>query len=311
MNPLDIAVSGIVGMTSFDGHAAEALHFFLYDSVKVFALLIGIVFLVSYVRTYLAPDRVRRILARKGSHGLAALIGVVTPFCSCSAVPLFIGLLEAGVPLGVTFSYLIAAPMVNEVAVVLLLGLLGWKLALLYVGTGVLLAIIAGMILGRMQLERHVENDVWETHVRFKRSKRLTRRERMRDAWSRTTSTLRKTWLYVLIGIALGALLHGYAPQDLLSTLSAHAGWFAVPVAVIIGVPLYGNAASTIPIVRSLIEKGLPVGTALAFMMSVTALSLPEMILLRRVLKPRLLAIYVGIVTAGIILVGYLFNAVL
>jgi uncharacterized membrane protein YraQ (UPF0718 family) len=291
----------------------EAINFFIYDSIKILLLLCTIIFAVSYIRSYLPPEKIKDFLTKRaGVFGnvLAALFGTITPFCSCSAVPLFIGLVESGVPLGVTFSYLISAPMVNEVAAVLLFGLFGWKVALIYIVSGVTIAIVVGYILGKMKLEPYVEDYVWkirsgqQTDLRKK-----TRKEHAQEAYRETLDIVKRVYLYVLIGVALGAFIHGYAPQDLLTSVARD--WWAVPVAVMIGVPLYSNAAGTVPIVVSLIEKGLPLGTALAFMMSVTALSLPEMIILRKVLKPRLLVIYFGIVTLGIIFTGYLFNLLL
>jgi uncharacterized protein len=240
------------------------------------------------------------------------MIGIITPFCSCSAVPLFIGLVESGVPLGVTFSYLVSAPMVNEVAAVLLLGLFGWKIALLYVFSGVIIAIITGVILGRMKLERWVEDYVWQ----IKAGNALTEEKkgvavRGREAARYTLDLFKKIYPYVLLGVGVGAFIHGYVPKNFLVNFAGKGNVFAVPIAVLIGVPLYSNAAGTIPIVSSLIEKGLPLGTALSFMMAVTALSLPEMIILRKVLKPKLLAIYITILTIGIMFTGYLFNFVL
>ncbi|MFA5831281.1 MAG: permease [Candidatus Paceibacterota bacterium] len=292
-----------------------ALHFFVYDSVKIGLLLITIIFGITFIRSFLPPEKIRRLLSNRFSivgNMLASGIGVITPFCSCSAVPLFIGLLEAGVPLGVTFSYLISAPMVNEVAVVLLFGMFGWKIALLYVFSGVLLAIVAGVILGKMKLEHLVEEYVWEFHSESETAEKIpTGKERLRDAYYYTKALVKKIFPYVLIGVALGAGIHGYLPEGFLAAYAGASNPFAVIIVVLIGIPLYSNAAGTIPIVRSLVEKGLPVGTALAFMMSVTALSLPEMIILRNVLKPKLLALYFGIVGLGIIATGYMFNMVL
>ncbi len=292
---------------------ASAINFFIYDVIKIFLLLSIIIFTVSYIRSFLPPEKIREFLTKKAGIGgniLAALFGTITPFCSCSAVPLFIGMVEAGVPLGVTFSYLISAPMVNEVAAVLLLGLFGWKVALIYIISGVLIAIIIGYILGKMKLESQVQDYVWKLKAKHEASlEQKTKKERAIEAYHETADITKKVFPWVILGVAFGAFIHGYAPQDFLVSIGHY--WWTVPVAVLIGVPLYSNAAGTIPIITSLIEKGLPLGTALAFMMSITALSLPEMIILRKVLKPKLLFIYFGIVTLGIIFTGYLFNIIL
>ncbi len=289
----------------------ESVNYFIYDSIKILILLLTIIYLFAIIRTYLTPQKVKKFLSKKSFFGniIAALIGIVTPFCSCSAVPLFIGFVEAGVPLGVTFSYLISAPMINEVAAILLFGLFGWKIALIYVVSGLIIAIVVGIILGKMHLENQVEDYVWKVHVKNKiKENKKTWNERLHEAYLDTKSIVVKVYPWVLVGVALGAVIHGYAPENLLAKIAGKGIWYAVPLAVIIGVPLYSNAAGVLPIVQSLLKKGLPLGTALAFMMSVTALSLPEMIILRKVLKPKLLALYFGIVTLGIILIGYLFN---
>ena len=292
----------------------SAVNFFIYDSIKILLLLITIIYAFAIIRTYLTPEKVRKFLSKKSFFGniIAALIGIVTPFCSCSAVPLFIGFVEAGVPLGVTFSYLIAAPMINEVAAILLFGLFGWKIALIYIVSGLIIAIVVGIILGKMNLEHQVQDYVWKLHAKqqIKEAKK-TWKERVREAYVDTKGIVFKVFPWVLVGVALGAFIHGYAPENLLSQIAGKGAWYAVPLAVIIGVPLYSNAAGVLPIVKSLLEKGLPLGTSLAFMMSVTALSLPEMIILRKVLKPKLLFLYFGIVTVGIILTGYLFNFIM
>ena len=293
----------------------EALNFFVYDTIKIFILLAAIIFAVSFIRTYLSPERVKKILASKFEffgNMIASTIGIFTPFCSCSAVPLFIGFVESGVPLGVTFSYLIAAPLINEVAAVLLLGLFGWKIALLYIASGWIISVFAGFILGKMKLEKYVEDYVYKIKMNNgSKGNKKSYKERAREAFSETKSIIKKVFPYVLIGVGLGAFIHGYAPENLLANIAGENNWFAVPIAVLIGVPLYSNAAGVIPIVSSLIEKGLPLGTALAFMMSVVALSLPEIIILRKVLKVRLLMIYVVIVALGIMFTGYLFNLLL
>ncbi len=294
------------------GNVADSVSFFVYDTIKIFILLVVIIFIVTFLRTFLPPQKIKSLLAQRIpllGNILAACIGIVTPFCSCSAIPLFLGIVESGVPLGIAFSYLVAAPMVNEVAAVMLLGLFGWKIMVLYISSGVLLAIITGAILGRLHLD-HLLISVG-THATNAAATPLTLRQRCQKALRYTRNLLRQIFPYVLIGVGIGAFIHGYAPADFLSRIAGRGNPFAVPVAVLIGVPLYSNAAGTIPIVQSLIEKGLPMGTALAFMMSVTALSIPEMIILRRVMQPKLLALYIAIVTIGIIMTGYLFNAVL
>ena len=295
-------------------HLGEAINFFLYDTVKVLFLLTVIIFLVAMIRSYFPPERTRRILSRKRQYignGLAGLLGIVTPFCSCSAVPLFIGFVESGVPLGVTFSFLISSPMINEVALVLLLGLFGLKIALLYVGTGLLVSIIAGIAIGKLGMEKYVQDYIYQMKVGDTEIPRQNFREKAEYARDYTKDLLRRIWPYVLIGIGVGGFIHGYVPSDFLLKYAGPGNPFAVPVAVLIGVPLYSNAAGTIPIVQALMGKGMPIGTVLAFMMAVTALSFPEMVILRKVLKVPLILTFAGVVGAGILLVGYLFNALL
>ncbi|MFH0770484.1 MAG: permease [Candidatus Peregrinibacteria bacterium] len=295
-----------------EGRVAETVHFFVYDTLKIFILLTVIIFIVTFLRSFLPPERIRTLLAQRFpivGHVLAACIGIVTPFCSCSAIPLFLGMIESGVPLGVAFSYIVSAPMVNEVAAVLLLSLFGWKVMALYIGSGVSLAIITGFILGRFHLEHLLVFS--ESASRQAVAGTLTMHDRLRKAFRYTRNLLKHVFPYVLLGVGAGAAIHGYAPADLLVSIADRGNPFAVPIAVLIGVPLYSNAAGTVPIVHALMEKGLPMGTALAFMMAVTALSVPEMIILRRVMKTKLLALYVAILSVGIILTGYLFNAVL
>ena len=292
----------------------EALDFFIYDTIKIFLLLAVIIFVVAIVRSQFPPEKTRKILSHKREYignVMAALLGVVTPFCSCSAVPLFIGFVESGVPLGVTFSFLVSSPMVNEVALVLLWGLFGWKIALIYIGTGLVVAIISGIVIGRLRMEKHVQDYVWEMQVGNGEIVEKTFREKLDFAREYTLGLLKKIWPYVIIGIGVGAFIHGYVPQDFLARWAGRDNPFAVPVAVALGVPLYSNAAGVIPIVHALMEKGMAIGTVLAFMMAVTALSLPEAIILSNVLKKPLLATFFGIVATAIIIVGYLFNAIL
>ena len=308
-----LATLGLTRETAF----GEAVHFFLFDTPKVLLLLTGIVFVMGVVQTFFAPERTRALLSgkRKGiGNVLAASLGIVTPFCSCSAVPLFIGFLSAGVPLGVTFSFLISAPMVNEVALVLLLGMFGWKVAALYLGMGLLVAIIAGLVIGQLKMERHLEDWVQAIQARTDQgyeSGSLTWVERAEAGLSHVKEIVAKVWPYIVAGIALGAGIHGYVPEDFMASFMGKDVWWAVPAAVVLGVPMYTNAAGIIPIVEALIGKGAALGTVLAFMMSVIALSAPEMIILRKALKPRLIATFAGVVALGILMVGYLFNAIL
>lgn len=296
----------------------DAVTFFFYDTVKIFILLFVIIYVITYIRSFFPPEKTRDILARKKGntfvgHILAALLGIVTPFCSCSAVPLFIGFVEAGIPLGVTFSYLVAAPMVNEVALVLLYSLFGLKIALIYVLSGEVIAIVSGLVIGRLGLEKHVEGYVFELagcQAGYD-APEPTLKERLYESWVFTRDLIKRIWIYVVIGIGLGGVMHGWVPAGALAEYAGADNPFAVFVAVVIGIPLYSNAAGVIPLVSELTRAGVAMGTALAFMMAVTALSIPEMIILRQVLKPKLLAIFVAIVGAGIVFTGYLFNYLL
>lgn len=292
----------------------EALNFFIYDTAKIFLLLTTIIYVVAIIRTSFPPEKTKRMLSHKREYVgnvLAALLGIVTPFCSCSAVPLFIGFVESGVPLGVTFSFLISSPMVNEVALIMLWGLFGWKIALIYIGSGLLVAIFAGIIIGKLKMEKYVQDYVWEMQVGSAEIVEQTFREKLVYARGYTFDLLKKIWPYVVVGVGLGAFIHGYVPADFLSRWAGRDNPFAVPIAVALGVPLYSNAAGVIPIVHALMEKGMAIGTVLAFMMAVTALSLPEAIILKNVLKNRLLLVFFGIVALAIICVGYLFNSIL
>jgi uncharacterized membrane protein YraQ (UPF0718 family) len=306
-------VYGVMGFSKTN-HWASALQFFLFDTVKIFILLSLIIMAITYIRSYFPPEKTRAILAkRKGGtfigHIMAGLLGIVTPFCSCSAVPLFIGFVEAGIPLGVTFTYLVAAPMVNEVALGMLWLLFGWKIALVYIVSGEVIAIVSGLLIGRLKLEKHVEDYVWKMKVgALDESSKPTQKERLKDAGVFTIDMVKKIWLYVVIGIGIGGIMHGWVPANALAHLAGKGNPFAVFIAVILGIPLYSNAAGIIPLVSEFTRAGVSLGTSLAFMMAVTGLSLPEMILLRRVLKPKLLVIFVSIVGIGIIFTGYLFN---
>ncbi|NMC13868.1 MAG: permease [Chloroflexi bacterium] len=305
---------GVLHLTQ-GSHLGDAVAFFLYDVPKILLLLSGMIFLISILRTFFSPERTRALLGGKRQgigNVLASLLGIVTPFCSCSAVPLFIGFVESGIPLGVTFSFLIAAPTINEVAIVMLFGLFGWKVAGLYILSGLTIAIIAGMLIGRLKLERYVEDFVWQMQsVGGLQEEKLTWTNRIERAWESVKEIVGKVWLYVIVGIAVGAAIHGYVPESALVDIMGKQAWWSVPAAVLLGVPLYSNAAGVIPIVSALMEKGASLGTVLAFMMSVVGLSLPETIILRRVLKPQLIAVFVGTVALAIIITGYLFNLVM
>ncbi len=299
-----------------DSHLGESLAFFLYDVPKILLLLSGMVFAISIIRTFFSPERTRVLLGGKRQgigNVFAAMLGIVTPFCSCSAVPLFIGFVESGIPLGVTFSFLIAAPTINEVAVVMLLGLFGWKVAGLYIASGLTIAILAGIVIGRLNMEKYVEDFVWQIKSGAGQAleEELTWIDRIDRAWESVREIVGKVWLYVVIGIAVGAGIHGYVPESALAGIMGKQAWWSVPSAVLLGIPLYSNAAGVIPIVSALIEKGASLGTVLAFMMSVVGLSLPEMIILRRVLKPRLIIVFIAVVALAIIFTGYLFNFIL
>ena len=297
-------------------HLGEAVQFFVYDTPKVLMLLGIVVFGVGILRSFFTPERTRMILAGKSEsvgNVLAALLGIVTPFCSCSAVPLFIGFVAAGVPLGVTFSFLIAAPMVNEVALVLLYGLMGWKVAALYLVTGLGIAVVAGWVIGRVGMENHIED--WVRLAQNDPSGETgtvrTIHDRIRYGWQAVKDIVGKVWIYVVLGIAIGAGIHGYVPENFMAQIMGKSAWWSVPAAVTLGVPMYTNAAGIIPIVEALLGKGAALGTVLAFMMSVIALSLPEMVILRKVLKPRLIAVFVAVVATGILFTGYFFNMVI
>ncbi|MFZ2310230.1 MAG: permease [Patescibacteria group bacterium] len=295
---------------------ANTLTFFIADVLKIFILLFVIIFIVSFIRTFFPAKRVRLFLAKRNrfvSHILAAMLGIITPFCSCSAVPLFLGFVEVGVPLGVTFSFLIASPMINEVALVLLFGLFGWKISLFYILSGLIIAIISGIIIGRMKVEHLVadfalkNNDQEEANANIK----ISRKARVLYSYNYTIKIVKKVWPYILIGVGLGAWIHGYVPADFLAAYAGADKWYAVPLATLIGIPLYSNAAGIIPLISVLTEKGVAMGTTLAFMMAVTALSLPEFMILKKIMKIKLIIIFASVVGLGIIVTGYLFNFIL
>jgi len=307
----DKLVDDILGLTA-GTHLTETLRFFIFEVPKVLMLLTLIIFFVGIIRTYFSPERTRKALEGKSlftGNIMAASLGIVTPFCSCSAIPLFLGFIESGIPLGVTFSFLIAAPMINEVAIVLLFGLFGWEIALIYVVTGLIIAITAGWVIGRLHLEKWVEPWVFELKAgAHLEDEKIALSARVKMGFEAVKEIVGKVWIYVMIGIAVGAGVHGYVPEDFMASFMGKSAWYSVPLSVLIGIPLYSNAAGIIPIVSALIEKGAALGTALAFMMSVIGLSLPEMIILRKVLKLPLIFTFIGVVGIGIIIVGFLFN---
>jgi len=293
----------------------EAVNFFVYDTIKIFLLLAVIIFAVSIIRSFFPPEKIKKILShnkRFTGHVLAAALGIFTPFCTCSAIPLFLGFVEAGVPLGVTFTFLVASPMINEVALIMLLGMFGWKVAVLYIASGMIIAIVAGLAIGAMKVERLLERLEFKSGINpLTEGIELKWPDRIRYAKTHVVFIIKNVWPYVIIGIGAGAWIHGYVPVDFLAKYAGGGKWYAVPLAVLIGIPLYSNAAGIIPLVSALTEKGMAMGTTLAFMMAVTGLSLPEFMILRKVMKTRLILIFAGVVGAGIMLTGYLFNFVI
>ena len=307
---------GLLAMPK-DSRLGEALAFFFYDTPKLFLLLGGMIFVISLLQTFIDTQKVRVMVEKRGEgvgNLMAAIFGAITPFCSCSSVPLFIGFVQAGIPLGITFSFLITSPLMNEVAFVLLIGLFGWKVAGLYLLSGITIGIVSGLILGRMKLERYVEGFVYDMKPRANVEmveEKLTWAERISRSWDSAKDIVGKVFWFVIIGIGIGAFIHGFVPQNALTGIMGKEAWWSVPVSVLVGIPLYSNAAGIIPIVSALLDKGASLGTVLAFMMSVVGLSLPEAIILRRVLKPQLIAIFIGVIGVAIILTGYLFNLVM
>jgi len=315
LQPLsDWLVDSVLGMEK-GSHLTESIRFFVFELPKVLLLLTLIIFFVGIIRSYFSAERTRKMLEGKSTftgNVMAALLGIVTPFCSCSAIPLFLGFVESGVPLGVTFSFLIAAPMINEVAVILLFGMFGWKVAVIYVLTGLVIAIIAGWLIGKLRLEHWVQDWVYQTRMGDPgdSEEKQNFAGRLVFGFEAVREIVGKVWIYVAIGIAVGAGAHGYVPEDFMAALMGKSAWYSVPLSVLIGIPLYSNAAGIIPIVSVLIEKGASLGTSLAFMMAVIGLSLPEMIILKKVLKMPLILTFIGVVASGILIVGYLFNAI-
>jgi uncharacterized membrane protein YraQ (UPF0718 family) len=295
-------------------HLAKSVHFFIGDVIKIYVLLITIVFVVAIIRSFFPPSRIKRFLSHKRAifgNISAAFLGILTPFCTCSAIPLFIGFLESGVPLGVTMSFLVSSPTVNEIALILLFGLFGWRIALTYAACGLLIAIVSGYIIGKLGMEKEVEEFVYKIKVPKEGDIKESWKERIQNAAIYTKEIFQRVWFLILIGVGIGAWIHGYVPIDWVSTYAGSGNPFAVLIAVAIGVPLYSNAAGIIPVVQALMEKGMTLGTILAFMMSVTALSLPEIIILRDVLKPKLLVIFISIVAVAIVIIGYVFNFII
>ena len=308
---VDWLVHSVFGL-SHTSKIAQSLNFFIYDSVKILLLLFVMISIIGFLRTYIPQKKVKELLSgRKRGFGniLASLFGAITPFCSCSSIPIFLGFLEAGIPLGVTFSFLITSPLINEYLVVLMLGLFGWKITLLYVISGILIGTISGMILGRMKLEKHLVKDLTSTNSNLPKKESFKGiKSRFLFGINEANSIVKKIWLWLLVGVGIGALIHNYVPQEAIQSVISKAGFFSVPIAAVLGVPMYGSCAAIVPIAVVLFQKGVPLGTALAFMMATAALSLPEAIILRRAMNLKLLAIFFGIVTLAIIITGYLFN---
>lgn len=311
---VDVLVYGYFGMDK-DAAMGSALHFFIYDTVKIYILLVLIIFAVSFLRTYFNTDKVRVYLQGKSEftgNVLAALFGIITPFCSCSAIPLFLGFMQARIPLGITFSFLISSPMNNEIAIALLFGLFGWKITALYIGFGLLVAIIGGFIVGKLGMEKYVlipvvpmSGDLKDVEIK------MTMQKRVKESWAYTMDIVQKIYLYVMIGVGIGAFIHGYIPTEFIVKYAGSDAWYSVPLAVLLGVPMYSNAAGVMPLIEVLTSKGMLLGTALSFMMAITALSLPEAMILKRILHVKLIATFFGIVAVGIMGIGYLFNAIL
>lgn len=309
---IDYLTVDILGLS---GKINETVNFFIYDSIKIYFLLISIIFVVSYLRTHFNTDYVRAYLQGKSeftANVLAALFGIITPFCSCSAIPLFLGFIQARIPIGVTFSFLISSPLNNEIAIALLFGLFGWKVTVVYIGFGLVIAILGGYFIGKMGMQKYILLDVKPMDGELDEVKiKLTFKERLKESWSYTLEIFLKIWIYVLIGVGIGAGIHGYIPADFIASLAGADNIFAVPLAVVMGIPMYSNAAGVMPLIEVLTAKGMLLGTALSFMMAVTALSLPEAMILKRILHVRLIGIFFGIVGLGIILIGYIFNLIL
>ncbi len=304
-----------IDLLGLSGRVNDTINFFIYDSVKIMFLLLTIIFVVSYLRTHFNTEYVRAHLQGKSQfygNVLAAVFGIITPFCSCSAIPLFLGFIQARIPLGVTFSFLISSPMNNEVAIALLFGLFGWKVTAMYIGFGLLVAILGGFVIGKLNMEKYILLDVTPMEGELDEVKiKLTFKQRVQESWDYTYDILKKVWLYVLIGVGVGAFIHGYVPAEFIATYAGGDKWYGVPLAVLMGIPMYSNAAGVMPLIEVLTQKGMLLGTALSFMMAITALSLPEAMILKKIIHARLIGLFFGIVGLGIISVGYLFNFIL
>lgn len=304
-------VEGVFGLDMTEKMGAS-VHFFIYDVAKILILLSALIFGISYIQSFFPPERTRRILGRyKGvsANTLAALLGTVTPFCSCSSIPLFIGFTNAGLPIGVTFSFLISSPLVDLASMLLLASIFNMKIAVAYVLVGLVLAVIGGSVISRAKLEKYVEPFVFSNPMMETEQEELTRKDRLLFARDQVKDIVKKVWLYILIGVGIGALIHNWIPEEMILAVLGQDKWYSVIVATLVGVPMYADIFGTLPIAEALVAKGVGIGTALSFMMGVTALSLPSMIMLNRVVKTKLLAVFIGIVTAGIVIIGYSFNA--
>lgn len=314
LKSVDWFVYTLLGLTPHEKQA-DALHFFIYDSVKIMVLLLVIIFVISFIRTFFNTEKIRVYLQKRSTfmgNVLAALFGIITPFCSCSAIPLFLGFMQARIPMGITFSFLISSPMNNEVAIALLFGLFGWKITAIYIGFGLVVAIVGGYVIGLMKLEKYVlipitpmQGELSDVHIT------LSMKERLSEAWRNTKEIFEKIYLYVFIGVGIGAWIHGFVPTEFILHYTGVNTWYSVPLAVLMGVPMYASAASVMPLIEVLTSKGMLLGTALSLMMAITALSLPEALILKRILHVKLIGIFFGIVALGIMGVGYLFNAIL
>jgi uncharacterized protein len=310
-NLIRVLVETVFGL-DMETRLGGSIHFFVYDVIKIFILLSVLIFLISYIQSFFPPERTKRILGRFNgltANILGALLGTVTPFCSCSSIPLFIGFTNAGLPLGVTFSFLISSPLVDLASVILLASIFNWKIAIAYVVVGLILAIIGGTVIGKSKLEGYVEPFVYNNNIMEVEQSELTRKERVEFAKEQVLAIINRVWLYVLIGVGIGALIHNWIPQEIISAMLGQDKWYSVLLATAIGIPMYADIFGTLPIAEALVLKGVGIGTALSFMMAVTALSLPSLIMLKRVVKVRLLVIFVGTVTVGILIIGYAFNA--
>ena len=311
---VDFFVYSFLGLNKID-HLATSLHFFIFDTIKIFILLIVIIFLVSYLRTWFNVEKVRAYLQGKSEFTgniLASLFGIITPFCSCSAIPLFLGFIQARIPLGVTFSFLISAPLNNEVAIAMLFGLFGWKITAIYIGFGLVVAIVGGFVIGKLNMEKYILLDIKPMDGCCENPTiSFEAKERVKEAWDYTVDIFKKIYLYVIIGVGIGAFIHGYIPTDFIAKYTGGDAWYTVPLAVILGIPMYSSAAGVMPLVEVLTSKGMLLGSALAFMMAVTSLSLPEAMILKRVLHTKLILLFFSIVGFGIILVGYVFNSII